>query len=278
MLGSLCFSSCRSYHFRSSTPLGCCQPSKESRSTDSRAERKTNTYNRAMNSFSSFPFYSGGPARVFRFCIVRAFTAVGLVCTTMANDDVGTKFTDPLPTGVRLDPVGDAIELGSVPLGMAVAPGGDKVAVVLSGWREQGLQIVDLKSLRVTQTLEQPAAFLGVAFARDGKALYVSGGNDDSIFCYAWENGAAKFARKIVLGQQKPDKTGSRYPAGLAISPRGNYLYVAENVGDDVAVVDPRTQQVVGRLPTDHYPYAVEVASDGKVYVSAGGADNASLF
>ncbi len=100
--------------------------------------------------------------------------------------------------------------MGSVPLGMAVAPGGDRVAVVLSGWREQGLQIVDLKSGRVTQTLEQDAAFLGVAFWRDGKQLYVSGGNDDSIFCYSWENGAAKFVRKIVLGQQKADKTGSR--------------------------------------------------------------------
>src|SRR5258708_31859025 len=122
MLGSLCFSSCRSYHFRSSTPLGCCQPSKESRSTDSRAERRANTYNRAMNSFSSFPFYSGGPARSFRSCIVLAFTALGLVCTTMANDDVATKFTDPLPTGVRLDPVGGAIVLGGLPVGRDGAP------------------------------------------------------------------------------------------------------------------------------------------------------------
>jgi DNA-binding beta-propeller fold protein YncE len=187
-------------------------------------------------------------------------------------------YTDPLPTGVRLDAVGESIELGSVPLGMAVAPGGDKVAVVLSGWREQGLQIVDLKSRLVTQTLEQNAAFLGVAFSRDGKALYVSGGNDDSIFCYSWENGAAKFVRKIVLGQQKADKTGSRYPAGLAVSLRGNYLYVAENVGDDIAVVDLTTKRVVQRLATDHYPYAVEVASDGRVYVSAWGADTVSIF
>src|SRR5207249_9916053 len=114
----------------------------------------------------------------------------------VAADDAGTKFTDPLPTGLHLDATGDPIELGSVPLGMAVAPGGDKVAVVLSGWREQGVQIVDLKSQRVTQTLEQPAAFLGVAFARDGKTLFVSGGNDDSIFCYSWENGSAKFSHK----------------------------------------------------------------------------------
>jgi len=190
----------------------------------------------------------------------------------------GAAYTDPLPTGVHLDPVGDAIELGSVPLGMAVAPGGEKVAVVLSGWREQGLQIVDLKSRRVTQTLEQDAAFLGVAFSRDGKELYVSGGNDDSIFCYSWENGAAKFVRKIVLGQQKADRTGSRYPAGLAMSPRGNYLYVAENVGDSIAVVDLTKQQVVERLATDHYPYAVEVASDGRVYVSAWGTDTVSVF
>src|SRR6516225_414523 len=48
-------------------------------------------------------------------------------------------FTSPLATGVRLDPVGDFIDLGSMPMGMALAPEGDKLAVVLSGWREQGL-------------------------------------------------------------------------------------------------------------------------------------------
>jgi len=147
--------------------------------------------------------------RIFGFNLVLALLSLGvLLGSAVAAEDAATKFTDPLPTGLHLDATGDPIELGSVPLGMAVAPGGDKVAVVLSGWREQGLQIVDLKSLRVTQTLEQPAAFLGVAFARDGKALYVSGGNDDSIFCYAWENGSARFVRKIVLGQQSPDETG----------------------------------------------------------------------
>jgi DNA-binding beta-propeller fold protein YncE len=187
-------------------------------------------------------------------------------------------YTSPLSTGVRLDPVGDVIDLGSVPLGMALSPDGNYLAVVLSGWREQGLQIVDLKSRKVTQTLEQPAAFLGVVFAHDGKHLYVSGGNDDSIFVYSWEDGTAKFDRKIVLGQQKPDKTGSRYPAGLALSPSGNLLYVAENVADGVAIVNPESAQVVQRLRTDHYPYAIEVAGNGRVYVSNWGADTVSVF
>jgi len=173
-----------------------------------------------------------------------------------------------LPTGVSLDPAGAFVDLGSMPINMAVAPDGSKLAVVLSGWREQGVQIVDVQTRKVTQTLTQPAAFYGVAFSRDH--LYVSGGNDDSIFCYTWKDGAATFERKIALGK-------ARYPAGIAISKNGRYLYVAENVGDALAVVDVATSDVV-RLPTDHYPYAVEVAPDGNVYVSAWGADTVSIF
>ncbi|HEV2719416.1 MAG TPA: bifunctional YncE family protein/alkaline phosphatase family protein [Thermoanaerobaculia bacterium] len=185
------------------------------------------------------------------------------------------QFTQPLATGVHLDPVGEYADLGSMPIGVALAPGGARAAVVLSGWREQGVQIVDLKSHTVTQTLKQEAAFYGAAFGPGH--LYVSGGNDDSIFCYTWKDGAAAFERKIVLGKQKEDKTGSRYPAGVAVSKNGRYLYVAENVGDALAVVDLQTSDIV-RLPTDHYPYAVEVAPDGNVYVSAWGADTVSIF
>ena len=188
-----------------------------------------------------------------------------------------TQFTQPLATGVRLDPAGEAIDLGSMPIGMALAPGGRYLAVVLSGFREQGLQIADLKTRTVTQTLKQEAAFYGVAFSPDCAHLYVSGGNDDSVFCYTWQNGAATFERKIVLGKQKEDKTGSRYPAGIAVSKNGRYLYVAENVGDSLAVVDLESQNI-DRLPTDHFPYAVEPAADGNVYVSAWGADTVSVF
>jgi sugar lactone lactonase YvrE len=161
---------------------------------------------------------------------------------------------------------------------MAIAPEGDKLAVILSGWREQGLQIVDLKSRRVLQTLTQPAAFLGIAFSRDGKELFVSGGNDDSIFCYSWRDGTATLERKIILAEKAPDKPGSRYPAGLAVSRAGNFLYVAENVADSLAIVDLSTAKVVQRFPTDHYPYAVEAAPKGRVYVSAWAADTVAEF
>ena len=199
----------------------------------------------------------------------------GLAST--ANMD-GPTFTTPLATGVRLDAEGEFVDLGSMPLGMALAPEGNRVAAVLSGWREQGIQVVDLESKKVLQTIPQEAAFYGLAFSADGKQLYVSGGNEDLIYAYSWSNGSATLDKKIILGEKKPDKTGSRYPAGLAVSQKGNLLYVVENVGDALAVVDPSSGRVVQRFSTDHYPYAVKVAPDGKVYVSAWGSNTISIF
>jgi YVTN family beta-propeller protein len=213
--------------------------------------------------------------RIFISPLARLFLFAALAFST------ATRGSDFLPTGLRIDPAGGTIDLGSMPLAMALAPGGEKAAVVLSGWREQGLQIVDLKSHRVTQTLPQEAAFLGVAFARGGSEIYVSGGNADSVYCYAWKDGIATFARTIALvehAEHKAGAPGTRYPAGIAVSRRGDYLYVAENLSDTLAVVDPATSRVVGRFPTDHYPYAVEAASNGRVYVSAWGADTVSMF
>ena len=45
-----------------------------------------------------------------------------------------------------------------------------------------------------------------------------------------------------------------------------------------MAIVDLATSRVVGRFPTDHYPYAVEAASNDRVYASAWGADTISIF
>jgi DNA-binding beta-propeller fold protein YncE len=201
--------------------------------------------------------------------------AFGFLTATCSVVQAQTGF---LSTGLRLDPVGESIELGSMPLSMALAPGGERVAVVLSGWREQGLQILDLKSRHVLQTLPQEAAFFGLAFSLNGSAIYVSGGNADAVYCYTWKDGVAAFDRKIALAEHKADTPGARYPAGIAVSQHGNYLYVAENLSDTLALVDLGTSRVVARFPTDHYPYAVDVAANGKVYVSAWGADTISIF
>ena len=161
---------------------------------------------------------------------------------------------------------------------MAVSPGGDRIVVLLNGWREQGFQVVDRATGRVVQRVVQPAAFIGVAFSPDGKTLYVSGGNQDVVYRYAWRDGSASLTDSLVLAVRKPRQSGRRYPAGIAPSPDGRMLYVAENIADSVAVIDVATGRVVQRLATERYPYGVAVASNGAVYVSAWGGNTVSVF
>jgi YVTN family beta-propeller protein len=186
--------------------------------------------------------------------------------------------TARLPTGLRLDTVGTTSDLGNFPVKIVPAPGGRHLIVLLSGWREQGIQVVDRSSGRVVQTLPQAAAFLGLVFSPDGKTLYASGGNEDVVYRYAWENGEARPDGKLVLAAKEADKDATRYPAGLAISPDGRRLYVAENISDTLAVLDLPSGRVLQRLPTAHYPYDVVIGRDGALFVSAWGASSVSAF
>ena len=74
------------------------------------------------------------------------------------------------------------------------------------------------------------------------------------------------------------DGTGTSYPAGVAFSPNGKFVYVAENVGDRLAVVNAATGEITQRFPTDHYPYGVTLTADGQVFVSAWGGSTVSQF
>src|SRR3954453_14645624 len=164
-----------------------------------------------------------------------------------------------LPTGVSLDPVAESHGVGNFPLAMAIAPGGERVALLLNGWRQQGLQIVDRKSGAGVQTLPQIAAFIGLAFSADGKTLYASGGNDDSIFIYRWNGSEAAADGKIELMERPkpgPDKKappGTQFPAGIAVSHDGRLLFVAENLADTVAVIDLATGTVIQNVQTEQY-------------------------
>ena len=174
-----------------------------------------------------------------------------------------------LPTGVFLDPAVPASSVGNLPLSMVVSPEGDRTILLLSGWRQQGLQVVDRASGSVIQTITQPSAFLGLAFSPDGSTLYASGGNDDVIHVYGWRDRQATDSGVITL-QPKPDprKSGTSYPSGIAVSSDGRQLFVAENLGDSLAVVDVASRTVIQRVTTGTYPYGVVTGRHGEVYVS----------
>lgn len=211
--------------------------------------------------------------------LIACVAVMGIGCRNNSTDEVASTSEAPrLPTGVRLDPAGRITDVGSFPLALVPSPDGRSLVLLLNGYRDQGIEIVDRATGRITQTLVQPAAFIGLVFSPDGKHLYASGGNDDAIYAYDWSDGRATLADTLILAQKKPKEDGRRYPAAIGISPDGSTLYVAENIADSVAVVDIASRRVVQRLATERYPYGVAVSTDGTVYVSAWGGSSVSVF
>ena len=177
-----------------------------------------------------------------------------------------------LPTGVRLDPAGPRTDVGALPLAAVWSPDSSHMLLLLNGWRQQGVQVVDRKSGVVTQTLDQPAAFIGLAFSPDGRTLFASGGNTDVVYRYDWKGNRLTLRDSLVIRTRPdPKSNGRSYPAGLAPSRDGRLLYVAENLADSVAVVDLASAKVVQRVAAGRYPYGVVVGTDGTVFVSSWG-------
>src|SRR5690348_1700371 len=183
--------------------------------------------------------------------------------------------THRLSTGARLDPAGRSIGVGNMPLGALAARDGRFLVLSLGGWREQGLEVVDVARGTVVQRLPQAGAYRGLAWSADGSTLYASGGATDEVYVYAWHGGdkaSATLIDSIGLRSDTASAIGSRYPAGIAVSRDGRTLYVAENLSDSLAIVDVATRRVVRRVGTGLYPYAVAVGADERVYVSDWGA------
>ncbi|HKE89316.1 MAG TPA: hypothetical protein VKB45_03190, partial [Gemmatimonadales bacterium] len=188
-----------------------------------------------------------------------------LLLVVVACHPAAQRATDPpgngprrLPTGRVLDPAGVTRPVGQMPLGMIPSPSGSRLVLLLGGWREHGLQVVD-RTGQVRQTLRQAAAFVGLAFTGLWTSLYASGGNTDVVYRCGWVGDSAVLADSIILAprQRRADGTpadGTHYPAGLALSGDGRTLYVAENLADSLAVVDVSTGAVVQRLAAGRYP------------------------
>src|ERR1051325_3741551 len=168
---------------------------------------------------------------------------------------------------------------------------------------QQSIAVIDLnaKPSAVVQDVYFPSpqsVNVGVVFSpvarEDGSyALYVSGGFENKIWIFRFQPDAQ---RPITPASPGPNTTVEApfidvsgfataansprynsdrapvYPSGLAISPDGNTLFVANNLGDSLGIVDNlNSERKLTRinLGTHVYPYAVAVVHERGAVVKA---------
>ena len=207
----------------------------------------------------------------------------------------GAVFT-PLRAGIGPHP--DYVADGAA--AMSVSPDGRQMLALTSGYNrfngpdgkivpEQSGQYVFVYDLgatgaRLVQSLSVDNSFQGLAWRPDGRGFYVSGGVDDKV--YAFTRGAHGYAQaaaialghKAGIGADVKPQTG-----GLAVSPDGKRLLVANYYNDSVTLIDTATNQVLAEqdlrpgkidadrhgVPGGEYPLGVAWRDNRHAWVAA---------
>ena len=202
---------------------------------------------------------------------------------------------------------GSPQQVGSLPIAIAVSPDGRYVVTVNGGYGslassyEQSVSVLDVATGKIAEypddrTLGHSGQVLnsGLAFSTDGNTLYGTivsatdpegtkpGDTGSGIQVYGFADGKVTRGRVIKTPPQKlaagrttklvggvEAALGLPYPEAIAVV--GKNLLVAENLSDDVLLIDPETGRVVTRFDLSEtnvvpgtYPVTVAVSRDGK--------------
>jgi YVTN family beta-propeller protein len=210
--------------------------------------------------------------------------ATGAVAATQPwHAGPGHDGTAVTPVGFRVTPAGQQIDLGDLPLNAVASPDGRWLVVPNAGQGKQSLQVVDTRSGKVAQTIDYPspqALFTGLVFSRDGKTLYASASGNNKIRTYSVA-GDGKLTEGNAIQLPTKSETGKKlnpFPAGLALTPDGGRLLIADRLADAVTSVDLKSgaQQTVG---VGHNPFAVVASPDGnRAWVTEQGSNTVTVL
>ncbi|MDE3145323.1 MAG: YncE family protein, partial [Bacteroidota bacterium] len=181
-----------------------------------------------------------------------------------------------LPNGWSLTPVGKSIELGDLPLNIAVSKSKKIMAVTNNGQSEQTIQLIDAAKEVELDNIVIAKSWYGLKFSADEKYLYASGGNDNIILQYAIVNNKLKINDSIVLGKHWPEKIS---PAGIEIDDAKQILYVVTKENNSLYVVDLKTKTITNKITLGAEAYSCLLSADKKIlYISSWGGDKILLF
>ncbi len=172
-----------------------------------------------------------------------------------------------LPNSWRLRPVGASVGVGTMPQGIALSPGGQRIAVLDAGAAPASLRILDSASLHVLRTVQLPDAF-GTPIWLDGRTVAVAGGKSDAVL-------------RIDLRSGQVDEIGAlgrgSWCAAIALSPHRRRLAAVGDRNARVVVFD-RHGRALWSASVGAHPSALAFLPDGALAVVSRAASAIDFF
>jgi YVTN family beta-propeller protein len=180
------------------------------------------------------------------------------------------------PFGVALDPAGKYAYVsnwggrlpkpGDLTATTGSSPGADKVVVDARGVASTGtVTRLDLEARKATHQIATGLHPTALVLDAGNSRLYVANTNSDSVSVIDTRTQAiVRTINLNLFGDSRSAKARGVAPGALALSPDGATLYVACGGINAIAVIDTKSAQFRGAIPTAWYPSSLSLSADGK--------------
>lgn len=160
------------------------------------------------------------------------------------------------------------LSVGKSPRGVAVDPTGQYAYV--ANFNDDTVSRINVTRRSIVDTITVGDGPWGVAVhydeQNDAPVVYVTDHRDDSVTVINEDNQTTA----IDVGDG---------PIGLAVTPDGGSVYIANSNDDTVSIIDTHTDTVIDTVTVDSSPWGIAVGADGDyVYVTNSGADTVTVI
>ncbi len=237
----------------------------------------------SVEDMGTLPRYTAAVAALALLGGGTAFAVLNPSDISGPNRTAGPKSGDRAvtPVGYAVTPAGAQTQVGHLPLNAALHPDGRVLLVTNNGQATQSLQLIDVASRRVMQTLDYKSPeslYIGLAWSPDGKKAYASAAANSKVRTFTYDGSTLTEGKPLTLPTKAPDGTTVKlFPAGLAVTPDGTKVVVAGQLGNTVSIIDVASGKVE-TTAVGHRPVWVTLSKDGRTaYVSNQGANTVSV-
>lgn len=183
-----------------------------------------------------------------------------------------------LPNGWKLSPAGNSLPLGDLPLNMQLSSSGKLLAVTNNGQSTQSVQLIDPKNEKLLDEVVVKKSWYGLAFSRDEKKLYASGGNDNWILVFNIATNKLGTPDTIRLAPNAWPKN-KVCPTGMVTNKSNSRLYSVTKEDSTLYIIDPDKKEILKQVKLPAEAYGCILSPDEKtLYISLWGGDMLGFY
>lgn len=155
------------------------------------------------------------------------------------------------------------IPVPGAPAGIALSP--NRRTAYVTRPEGKGVSVIDLDARRVRASLDLPGGPLGIAVNPASGAVYVADWYGARVFVLRPEGEGLTLESEIATGQS---------PSGMAVTPDGATLLVANRESDSVSLIDLTSRRETRRIPVGGHPFGLTLSADGRQAYTANVTSN----